>query len=596
MNTPPSTTPGMGAIPHSGGGTTFRVWLPNASEVNVAGNFNDWSTTAHPLASEGNGYWSSDIGDANLGDRYRYVIRGPYIDGVQWRTDPYCKSVENTDEGNGAIVADTFNWADDRFQMPPWNELVIYELHVASFNGQNAQPGNFGSIIGKLDYLKDLGINAIEILPIEGFPGTYSLGYNPALPFDIESSYGSPDDFKTFILAAHQRGIAVILDVVLNHFGPDDLNTSLRRPDGWYVDNRDGIYFYSDWREQTGFGPRPDYGRGEVRSFLKDSAMLWLDQYRVDGLRFDSTVNIRNVYGNNNDPAHDLPDGWSLMAWINDEVDRNMPWKITIAEDLQDNPWITYPTGEEGAGFDSQWDAYYYWRIVDTVVVPRDQDRDMTQIAQALTHSLGPDMCKRLLFFNNHDQCAAINNTVRLPDRIWQGHADSWFARKRYTLTAGVLCTSPGIPMIFQGDEFLTWGSWDPHTDLDWSQLQRFPGIYALFRDLFRLRRNLGGNTAGLTGQHIAILHVNNTDKLIAWHRWSQGGPGDDVVVVANYANTSYVSYAIPFPSPGTWYVRFNSDSSAYSPDFGNQPGYATTADPYGNVGIGPYTLLILSR
>ena len=588
----------MGSIPYTGG-TTFRVWLPFATQVWVSGSFNEWSTTADPLVSEGNGYWSTDVPAASIGDRYKYVIAGPFIEGVQWRTDPYCKSVENTDDGNGAIVTDTFNWGGDGFQMPVWNELVVYELHVASFNGNASNPGNFSSIIAKLDYLRDLGINAIEILPIFGFPGAYSLGYNPALPFDIESNYGSPDDFKTFIRAAHDKGIAVILDIVLNHFGPDDLDTSLRRPDGWYVDGLDGIYFYSDWRVRTAFGPRPDYGRPEVRAFLKDSALMWLNEYRVDGLRFDSTVNIRNVYGNNNDPASDLPDSWNLLTWINNEIDQNMPWKIAIAEDLQDNPWITLETGEGGAGFDSQWDAFFYWRIVGAVVAAADEDRDMNAVSAALTHSLGVDACKRLIYINNHDQCAAINNNVRLPDRIWRGHADSWAARKRYTLAAGILCTTPGIPMIFQGDEFLAWGSWDPHVDLDWTQLQRFPGIRNLFGDLFRLRKDAGTRTAGLKGQHVSILHVNNTDKLIAYHRWADGGPGDDVVVVANFANRSYDSYTLGFPREGTWYVRFNSDANVYSPDFGNQAGYTTTAEAgslLGNVGIGAYSLLILSQ
>jgi 1,4-alpha-glucan branching enzyme len=579
----------MGSIPFDSG-TTFRIWLPFANQVCVSGTFNAWGRTS--LASEGNGYWSADVAGAHPGDRYKYVIAGPQIEGEMWRTDPYCKSVANTDDANGAIVEDTFDWGPDVFQMPPWNELVVYELHVASFNRSGAAPGDFGSIIARLDYLKDLGVNAIEILPIQGFPGPFSLGYNPAFPFDIESNYGTPDGFKGFIHQAHQKGIAVILDIVLNHFGPGDLDSSLRRPDGWYANGMDGIYFYNDWRGHTAFGPRPDYGRPEVRSFLRDSAWMWLNEYRVDGLRFDSTVNIRNVYGNNDDPAGDLADGWGLLSWINSDVDQHMPWKIMIAEDLQDNTWITRRTPDGGAGFDSQWDSYFYWRIVDAVTAVSDEDRDMDAVGAALTHSLGGDACNRLIYINNHDQCAAINHALRLPDRIWTGHADSWVVRKRTTLAAGILCTTPGIPMIFQGDEFLTWGSWDPQADLDWSQLDRFPGIHSLFRDLFRLRRNEGTGTAGLTGQYVNLLHVNNTDKLIAYHRWKDGGPGDDVVVVANFANWSYDDYVLPLPRPGTWTVRFNSDSDYYSPDFGNHGSCVAE----GGVAIAPYSLLILSQ
>ena len=224
--------------------------------------------------------------------------------------------------------------------MPSWNELVIYELHVASFNKTRDQPGDFSSIIEKLGILRDLGINAIEMLPIFGFPGDHSLGYNPALPFDIESKYGLPSDFKKFVKTAHEYGIAIILDVVYNHFGPDDLDTSLWQFDGWSENGKGGIYFYNNWRSKTAFGDRPDFGRGEVRQFIRDNVLMWLEEYQIDGLRFDSTVNIRNVSGNN-DPGNDLPEGWSLLQWLNDEIDSKMPWKITIAEDLQNNDWIT---------------------------------------------------------------------------------------------------------------------------------------------------------------------------------------------------------------------------------------------------------------
>ena len=377
----------MGAIPYSdgnGNGTTFRVWAHLATKVCVSGTFNSWSTNKHPLHPEGNGYWSVDVPEATTNDRYRYVIHSDFLKNPQWRTDPYCKSVQNNETSDGGIVVDDFNWADDHFSFPPWNELVIYELHVSSFNRNADTPGDFSSIIDKLDYLQSLGINAIEMMPIFGFPGNYSLGYNPAFPFDIESNYGTPSGFKDFIKAAHKRGIGVILDIVINHFGPDDLDASLRRFDGWYENDKSGMYFYNDWRSDTAFGDRPDFGRDEVRQYLRDNVMMWPEEYRVDGLRFDSTVNIRNVKGKNNDPSNDLPEGWSLMQWINDEVDTKEDWKLTIAEDLQDNEWITKETASGGAGFDTQWDAYYYWKIYNAIVTPNDADRNMFDVRDAL--------------------------------------------------------------------------------------------------------------------------------------------------------------------------------------------------------------------
>lgn len=603
-----STLTGMGAIPYETG-TAFRVWAPFASAVYVAGDFNNWSTSKNLLASENNGYWSVDVPEAKKGQKYRYVIQSPFIptDSVWWRTDPYCKHVLENDGGDGVIVTDQFDWGSNTFDMPAWNELVIYELHVASFNRSENKPGDLNSIIDKLGTLKDLGINAIELMPIFGFPGEYSLGYNPAFPFDIESNYGDPIEFKNFVKKAHEFGIAVILDVVYNHFGSEELDYSLRRFDGWNQNNGDGIYFYNDRRVQTAFGPRPDYGRGEVRQYIRDNALMWLEEYQIDGLRFDSTVNIRNIEGKNNDPANDIPEGWSLMQWINNEIDSKMSWKITIAEDLQNNEWINRNTGAGGAGFDSQWGSSFYYSIFEAVVAPSDSARNMYSVRDAILQRFETDAWKRVIYSENHDEVAEINRKVRLPEVIWRGNADSWFARKRSTLAAALVFTSPGIPMIFQGQEFLEWGSWSDSGTLDWSKKDRFSGIWDLYQSLIRLRRNWYNNTRGLRGQHVNVHHVNNNDKVIAFHRWDNGGPGDDVVVIVNMGDRSYDRYSLGFPRGGTWWVRFNSDWNGYSPDFGNHSGYDTFADrsnpndsdgmPFrANVGIGPYSVLILSQ
>jgi 1,4-alpha-glucan branching enzyme len=170
---------------------------------------------------------------------------------------------------------------------------------------------------------------------IAEFGGDFSWGYNPAHIFAVESSYGGPQGFKEFVKAAHKIGLGVILDVVYNHFRPCDLN--LWQFDGWNENGLGGIYFYNDWRCETPWGnTRPDYGRGEVRKFIRDNAMMWLEEYHVDGLRMDMTLYIRSVH-----PGADLPDGWSLAQWLNSEVNRHFPGRITIAEDLQHNEWLT---------------------------------------------------------------------------------------------------------------------------------------------------------------------------------------------------------------------------------------------------------------
>jgi 1,4-alpha-glucan branching enzyme len=590
----PSARTGMGTILFPGG-VAFRVWAPFASSVFAAGTFNQWSPSANPFASEGNGYWSVEVPGAGIGDEYQFVIRNsaqPLI----WHKNPYASEVVNS-SGNAIIHDPSFDWTGDNFVMPPWNELVIYEMHVGTFNdAPGTGPGTFDEIEPKLPYLRDLGINAIEIMPVLEFPADYSWGYNPAQPFSVETALGGPRGLHRFVKAAHAQGIAVILDVVYNHFGPGDLD--LWRFDGWSDgDHNGGIYFYDNSRAHTDWGDtRPDYGRPEVRQFIRDNAWFWLNKYRLDGLRLDSVSNIRSTAG------HDLPEGWSLLQWIHDEIRASQPWKITVAEDLQNNEWITKDTGSGGAGFGSQWDVGFVHPIRAAVIGADDSARDMWAVRDALYHRYNGDAVRRVIYTESHDEVA--NGHARVPEEIWPGNAGSWFSRKRSTLGAALVFTAPGIPMIFQGQELLEDKYFRDTVPLDWVKLRTNAGIQALYRDLIRLRRNWFNQTRGLRGQHLNVHHVNNADKVIAYHRWEIGGPGDDVVVVANFANRSYGSYTLGFPRVGQWRVRFNSDWQGYSADFGNQLGYDTVAGdvpadgmPFqANVGLGSYSVLILSQ
>lgn len=594
----PSARPGMGSILYQGG-AAFRVWAPFATEIFVAGSFNSWSATASPLASEGNGYWSADVSGAKIGHQYKFVTRNG--DQSLWRVNPYAHEVVNS-VGNAIIHDADFDWTGDDFVTPPWNELVIYEMHVGTFNDvPGGGPGTFDDVIKRLPYLQDTGINAIEIMPVLEFPQDNSWGYNPSHPFAVESSLGGPQGLQRLVKAAHARGIAVIMDVVYNHFGPSDLD--LWQFDGWADGNHGGgIYFYDNSRRETQWGPRPDYGRAEVRQYIRDNALLWLNKYRVDGLRFDAVSYIRNVGGNNNDPGGDLPDGWSLLQRINGEIRGEQPRKIVIAEDLKNNEWITKDAGSGGAGFGSQWEAGFVHPIRQAIITGNDAERDMFGVRDALYHRYNGDAFQRVIYTESHDEDA--NGHERVPSEIWPGNAGSYFSKKRSTLGAALVFTAPGIPMIFQGQEFLEDEYFRDEDPLDWSKLETFAGIHWLYYDLIRLRRNWFNRTRGLRGQHLNVHHVNQMDKVIAFHRWENGGPCDDVVVVANFANQAYSSYALGFPRGGSWKVRFNSDWDGYSEDFSNHFSYDTMAFDgamdnmpcHANVGLGPYSAIILSQ
>ena len=599
-----SVRPGMGAIPYPGG-VTFRVWAPFASGVAVAGSFNGWAIGAAAMASEGNGYWSLDIDGAAIGDEYKFVIDNPAIGASLWKNDPYARSMTNS-MGNSIVAETQFVWQSQGYSTPPWNELVIYELHVGSFQfdpGSHNGRGDFDTVIGKLGYLQDLGINAIQLMPSDEFAGDISWGYNPAAIFAIEDSYGGPNGLRCLIDAAHSRGIAIIYDVVYNHLGPSDLD--LWQFDGWSQDGAGGVYFYNDWHRQTPWGDtRPDYGRGEVRQYIRDNALTWLEEHQCDGLRWDATGWIRNVWGNNSDPGSDLSDGWQLMRWINSEIGSRQPWKLSIAEDMQDNEWITKDLGAGGAGFGAQWGGGFMHGVRNAILPADDAARDMVALRDILTQRFNANAFERIVYTKSHDEVAASAGEARVPELIWPGNADSFVAQKRSTLGAALVFTAPGIPMIFMGQEFLEWGSWSDADSLDWSKAERFAGIRALYRDLIRLRRNWYDTTRGLKGQNINVHHVNQAGKVLGLHRWDQGGPRDDVVVVANLAGRSYDAYRVGLPRGGLWRVRFNSDWAGYSPAFTDCSSFdvwasadgADTMPFAGDVGLGPYTAVILSQ
>ncbi len=599
MSAPAATTerpasPGMGAIPLPHG-TAFRVWAPHADTVSVIGEFNAFKPDADPLASEGNGYWYGEVESAKNGDEYKFYLTNG--DESFARVDPYARQVTNS-VGNGVVYRDDFDWEEDDFRLPPWNELVIYELHIGTFARTDSnQPGSFDDAARRLSYLKALGINCIEVMPIAEFAGDLSWGYNPAHIFSVETAYGGPDAFKRFVKAAHALGIGVILDVVYNHFGPSDLD--LWRFDGWSENDKGGIYFYNDWRSATPWGDtRPDYGRGEVRTFIHDNAMMWLGEFRADGLRYDMTLYIRSVSGHGGDDIHE---GWTLAQWVNRDVADRFPGKITIAEDLRKNAGITDSEQSGGANFSSQWDAAFVHPIREAIITPDDAHRDMHSVRDAILHRYGNDACTRVIYTESHDEVA--NGKARVTSEVNPDDPEGWHAVKRSTLGAGLVLTAPGIPMLFQGQTILEDG-WFQDTDpMAWSNARKFSGITRLYRDLIRLRLNLDGHSRGLSGQHTTVHHVNDVDKVIAFHRQKDGGPGDHVLIVANFSTRGHENYDIGVPVAGHWTARFNSDWRGYREDLGDFPVFdlETRDTPRdgeshsATVAVGPYSLTIYS-
>ncbi len=591
-----NTFAGMGAILHEGG-CGFRVWAPHADDVKVRVTTKEGEQPfVAQLKREDNGIWAGNVEAVQAGHTYKFLIQS--VTETFERIDPYAREVTNS-VGEGVIVdPNAFDWQDIDFDLPPHNELVIYEMHVGSFVAKEGEAGKFETALQQLDHLKKLGINAIQIMPVGEFAGDLSWGYNPAHMFAVESAYGGPDGLKTFVRECQRAGIAVILDVVFNHFGPSDLD--LWRFDGWSENDGGGIYLYNDHRAETPWGKtRPDYGRGEVRQFIRDNVMMWLKDYHINGLRFDSTLYMRSSTGDGN---NDLPEGWSLLQWLNDEMQTLEGRHISIAEDLHSLDAITADIEHDGAGFHAQWDANFVHPVRAAVVTAEDSARSMTAVRDAIMSNYNGDAFRRIIYSESHDEVA--NGKARVPYEIDPDSATSWSAQKRSTLAAALVFTSPGIPMLFQGQEFLQ-GEWfRDDVPLDWNLNGEYQGIVRLYRDLIALRLNRSGETKGLMGQYANVFHVNDDPNVLAFHRFDQQGAGDDVVVVMNFSTETRTDYRVGFPAAGKWQLRFNSDAAIYSTDFGNAvAGDIETIDQpqdgfpvSGLLDLPPYATLIFVR
>ncbi len=580
----------LGVSRTADGKTCFRVWAPNAQSVGLIGDFNQWKEDEHLMDRAEDDTFEISLESPKPGDGYKFVITDSQGNKLH-KNDPRARELTNS-AGHSILISDDFDWeGTEQFQIPSFNELVIYELHLGTFHKkENEGVGSFYTAIEKLDYLANLGINAVEIMPAAEFAGDYSWGYNPASPFAVESAYGGVTGFKTFVREAHKKGIAVILDVVFNHFGPSDLD--LWQFDGWQENGMGGIYFYNDWRANTPWGDtRPDYGRGEVRQYIFDNALMWLREFKCDGLRMDMVPYIRNVSADN-DPGKVLDDGKSLIQWINREVQQEFPGKIIIAEDMHNLDEITRDVSEGGFGYGSQWCPVFVHTIRDQLQIVNDEDRNMMAVEAALLKKYNLDVFERVVYTESHDEVA--NGQARLPEEIAPGEVGNYFSVKRGMLAAGLVLTAPGIPMLFQGQELLADGYFDDGDPIDWSREQRYNGLLTFFCDLIRLRRNLEGKSRGLTSQNCEIIHLNNTDKVLAYIRYDQMVSNDAVVVVLNFSNKPMENYGIEIPGNLNWEVCLSSSFGGYSTHSKNIDSKLTGDDHLHKLTIPPYGVIIL--
>lgn len=415
-----------------------------------------------------------------------------------------------------------------------------------------------------------------------------SWGYDPLSLFSIHRQYGTPNDLKKFIDEAHKRAIAVIIDWVPNHLSPGNILEKFDSSSG-------GSYFPSDSHlRNTEYGPKLDYSNLQVRQYVKDSLLMWLCDFHFDGIRVDSVVTMRKTkYG-------ESIEAWTLLQECTDMVRRLNPTKILIAEDLQNLESIHHISG-----FDSQWDGRFFSVMFHACSILSDKSRNMHQISEVIQKSYLGKLQTRVIYTESHDTIPP-DRQKRIPQAIATKPEANYYAIKRSLLATTVLFTAVGIPMILQGQEIFEISSykWPIPPLINWARIKHYTGIYECYRALISFRTNKYNLTGGLTGDGINVFHINDISKVIAYHRYSVTGPGDDVIVVANFSNCAFKQYKIGFPRPGVWEVRFNSDSKIFREDFENigNSSITTITEKYDNfyfsgiLSLGRYSAVILSQ
>lgn len=571
------------------GGATFRVWAPRASAVYVSGDFNGWKqdASAH-MGQIGGGHWASFVPGLREGDRYLFYVNGTGTSG--YKRDPRARELtfQPAFPYSNCVLRSParFPWHGTLFVPPAFNDLIIYQLHVGSYD---IAPGNadgcFFDVLQRVPYLADLGVTAIELLPIQEFPTTFSLGYNGTDLYSVENQFaeadetklqhyadltngilkgrgqtpyagidvlrGSDNQLRALIDVCHVYGIAVLFDVVYNHAGGGFDDNSMWFFDRMPYDNNDDSLYFTDqgWAGGEVFA----YWNDDVKQFLIDNAKFLYEEYRIDGLRFDE-VSVMDRFG-----------GWATCQDLTATLRAEKPEAVQIAEYWPVNSYVVKERGVGGAGFYATWNDSVRDSVrsaIGSAAGGASAQVAMHAVADAIANTSLPNRWRAVQAVENHD----IVYTGRGPRiaRLAGGNdARSWYARSRSRVAMGLVLTAPGIPNIFMGQEILEDKQWSdtpsPNTEIWWAGLdggdKSMSDFLRFTRELIALRRS----HPGLRGEGCGIIHVHDDNRVMAFQRWADG-VGDVAVVVCSLSEQTWYGYDIGFPGPGRWLEAFNSD------------------------------------
>jgi len=567
----------MGAhLMNAGGevGTCFSVWAPNARSVSVIGSFNQWSPKTHRLHSRGNsGIWEGFVPGVSKGALYKFHIESHHHGHRIDKTDPIGFFQEKAPRTASVVWDLDYTWSDREWmerrgaQSSVKAPLSIYEVHCGSWmrvSEEHNRPFSYREMAPKLaEYMNHMGFTHVEFLPIMEHPFYGSWGYQTTGYFAPTSRFGTPQDFMFLVDYLHQHGIGVILDWVPSHFPSD--GHGLAYFDGTHLfehsDSRQG--FHPDWKTHIF-----NYGRAEVRSFLMSSAMFWLDKYHADGLRVDAVASmlyldysrkegewIPNQYG-----GRENLEAIDFLRRFNEEVYKEHPDIVTIAEESTAWPMVSRPVYVGGLGFGMKWDMGW---MHDTLKYFSNDPIHRQYHHNLLTFRMLYGFTENFVLPLSHDEVVHGKGSLlnKMPGDQWQK-----FANLR--LLFGYMYAQPGKKLLFMGDEFGQGNEWSHDRSLDWWLLQ-FPvhrGLQNWVRDLNHLFRNEKA-LHELDSEPAGFEWVDCNDapmSVIALLRKGKS-PKDVMLVACNFTPVPREKYRVGIPSGGWWKEVLNSDGGEYA-------------------------------
>jgi maltooligosyltrehalose trehalohydrolase len=416
---------------------TFEVWAPKAGTLEI-----DLDGQRHPMQKSGRGWWRGTFAEAKPGSRYSYRI-----DGGKNVPDPRSNFQPEGVHGPSELVDHAaFAWADQRWQPSPLASGLIYELHVGTFTAE----GTFAAAIEKLDYLADLGVTHVEVMPVNEFSGAWGWGYDGVDLYAPHHQYGTPNEFKQLINECHRRGLAVILDVVYNHFGPSGNYLNLFGP---YLTGR----YKTPWGDAVNLDGS---GSDEVRHFFIDNALMWLRDYHIDGLRLDAVHAFIDASA-----VHFLEE---LATEVNYLTARLGKYKVLIAESELNDPRLVMAREAHGYGLNAQWADDLHHAIHAVLTGETNGYYEDFGSLELLAKTLwtpfaydgtySPHRRRRHgrppVGLSGHHFVVCIQNHDQVGNRAQGDRLASLISRGRLKIAAALLLTSPYIPLLFQGEEF----------------------------------------------------------------------------------------------------------------------------------------------